>query len=95
MRIKAVLRDSDILGLEPGTNERIVTTAIKNVDRVISLSSLMKVMGLRLEDKTKMLQALSNQKLHIWLAKDSQQDIIFMTRGNLPEEFGSMGYQWQ
>ena len=65
MRIKAVLRDSDILGLEPGTNERIVTTAIKNVDRVISLSSLMKVMGLRVEEKTKMLHALSNQQIHI------------------------------
>ncbi|MHA2424630.1 MAG: hypothetical protein ACXAEF_07565 [Candidatus Thorarchaeota archaeon] len=95
MRIKAVLRDSDILGLEPGTDERIVTTAIKNVDRVISMSSLMKVMGLKFEERTKMLDVLSNQDVRVWLAKDSQQDIIYLTKGKMPEEFESVGYQWQ
>ena len=95
MRIKAVLRDSDILGLEPGTNERILTTALKNVDRVISLSSLMKVMGLKFEERTRMLDALWKEDLRIWLAKDSQQDIIYLTKKKIPEEFESMGYQWQ
>ncbi len=95
MRIKAVLRDSEILGLEPGTIERIVTTAMKNIDRVISLSSLMKVMGLGFTERTKMLDALSNQNLHIWLAKDAQQDIVFLTKEKIPEELETMGYQWQ
>ncbi|MHA1907027.1 MAG: hypothetical protein ACW98Y_07020 [Candidatus Thorarchaeota archaeon] len=95
MRIKAVLRDSDILALEPGTNERVVITAMKNVDRVVSLTSLMKVMGLKFEERPKMLEVLSNQNVRIWLAKDSQQDIIFLTKGKIPEDFESIGYQWQ
>ncbi|MDF1540558.1 MAG: hypothetical protein P1Q69_16800 [Candidatus Thorarchaeota archaeon] len=95
MRIKAVLRDGEILNLNPGSNERILSTAMKNVDRVISLTSLLKVMGLKFEDRLKMLEALENNKVHIWLAKDSQQDIIYMFKGKLPEEFESIGYQWQ
>ena len=95
MRIKAVLRDSDILNLEPASNERIILTARKNIDRVVSLSSLLKVMGLKFEDRILMLEALSNQSIHIWLAKDAQQDIVYIFEGSLPDEFKTIGYQWQ
>jgi len=95
MRIKAVLRDGEILNLNPGSSERIVASAMKNVDRVISFTSLLKVMGLKFEDRIKMLEVLANQKVHIWIAKDSQQDIIYFFNGKLPEEFESNGYQWQ
>lgn len=95
MRIKAVLRDGEILGLEPGTKERIVATAMKNLERVVSLSSFLKVMGLKPEDRIRMLDELTDQKVHIWLGKDAQQDIVFLFKSKMPEELQDTGYQWQ
>ena len=94
MRIKAVLRDTDILQLEAGSKERILAAAKKNSDRVINWPSLLKVMGLVYEDRTKMLDSLVDSKLKIWLFTDGSQDLIFLTAGKeLPQD--NAGYQWQ
>ncbi len=94
MRIKTVLRDSDILGMESGSNERIITTAEKNIDRLVSWTSLLKVMGLPFEERTVMLRALEGRKISIWLGVEGQQQVIFMSKNSSPgEEFD--GYQWQ
>ena len=95
MRIKAVLRDNDILSSEAGSKERIVAVATKNLDRIISQSSLLKVMGLESNQRVKMLEELANTKLHIWLGREAQQDIIFITKEKLSEDFENTGYQWQ
>ena len=95
MRIKAVLRDNEILGMSPASKERIISTAHKNLDRVVSLSSLLKVMGLKMDDRIEMLRELSDSKIHIWLAKDVQQDIVYMSREDLPADMEISGYQWQ
>ncbi|MGY5873565.1 MAG: hypothetical protein RTV72_15055 [Candidatus Thorarchaeota archaeon] len=94
MRIKAVLRDTDILQLEAGSKERILAAAKKNADRVINWPSLLKVMGLVFEDRTKMLDSLAESKLKIWLLTEGGQHLIFLTTGkDLPQE--DAGYQWQ
>jgi hypothetical protein len=94
MRIKAVLRDTDILQLEAGSKERILAAATKNADRVINWQSLLKVMGLSFVERTKMLDNLQDSKLSIWLLTDGSQDLIFLSEGNEspPEE---TGYKWQ
>ncbi|MFW9887022.1 MAG: hypothetical protein ACFFER_02495 [Candidatus Thorarchaeota archaeon] len=95
LRIKAVLRDGEILKMEPASKARIVTTARKNIDRIVSLNSLLKVMGLNAENRIELLQALKDSKLHIWLFQDSQQDLIFLSRNvNIPD-YGFRGYKWQ
>ncbi len=94
MRIKAVLRDTDILQLEAGSKERILAATKKNVDRVINWTSLLKVMGLGFEERTKMLDILAGSKMRIWLITDSDQHLIFLTEGKeVPPELS--GYQWQ
>jgi hypothetical protein len=94
MRIKAVLRDTDILQLEAGSKERILAAARKNSDRVVNWPSLLKVMGLVYEDRTRMLDNLADSKLKIWLLTDGSQDLIFLTAGKeLPPD--NAGYQWQ
>jgi len=92
MRIKAVLRDSEILKLEAGSKERILAAAKKNSDRVISLPSLLKVMGLTFNDRTTLLDALGDTKLHVWLLNDAQQHLIFISE-NTKSELD--GYNWQ
>ncbi|MGY5876294.1 MAG: hypothetical protein RTU30_11160 [Candidatus Thorarchaeota archaeon] len=94
MRIKTVLRDSDILGMESGSKDRIITTAEKNIDRLVSWTSLLKVMGLAFEERTDMLRALEGRKIKIWLGVEGQQQVIFMSKHSSPgEDFAS--YQWQ
>jgi len=95
MRIKAVLRDNEILQQQPGSHERIISVANKNVDRVINQASLLKVMGLGPDQRVEMLQALTDQEFHIWLAKDAEQDIIYFFKGKLPQEYENTGYQWK
>ncbi|MFW9919276.1 MAG: hypothetical protein ACFFED_06740 [Candidatus Thorarchaeota archaeon] len=95
MRIKAVLRDNEILALEAGSKERIIATSMKNLDRIIGQSSLLKVIGLGAEDRITLLEVLGTTKIHVWLGKDAQQDIIYLTQDRLPEELQSFGYQWQ
>ena len=94
MRIKAVLRDKEILQMTPGSEERIITAARKNTDRVISWSSLMKVMGLSPDSRTKMLDVLVDSKMHIWLLKEGNQHLIYLTETEtgLQDE---KAYQWQ
>ncbi|MGY5881632.1 MAG: hypothetical protein RTV31_15380 [Candidatus Thorarchaeota archaeon] len=92
MRIKAVLRDSEILKLEAGSKERILAAAKKNSERIISLPSLMKVMGLTFEDRGIMLDALKDTKFHIWLLNEAQQHLIYIS-DKKDSEFG--GYNWQ
>jgi len=92
MRIKAVLRDSDILKLDVGSEERILAAAKKNSDRVISLPSLLKVMGLTFDDRSTMLNTLEETKLHVWLLNDAQQHLIYISE-NDNSEMG--GYNWQ
>ncbi|MHA2355713.1 MAG: hypothetical protein ACXADC_11095 [Candidatus Thorarchaeota archaeon] len=95
MRIKAVLRDSEILQMDHGSKTRIIAVAKKNVDRVVNLASLLKVMGLNPENRINMLQALDDSKLHIWLFQDAQQDLIFLSKGNSFQDANLRGYKWQ
>jgi hypothetical protein len=92
MRIKAVLRDSEILKLEAGSKERILAAAKKNSDRIINLPSLLKVMGLTNDDRIVMLDALKDAKIHIWLLNDAQQHLIYISTNDKSE---IDGYNWQ
>jgi len=92
MRIKAVLRDTEILQMESGSKERVLAAAKKNIDRVVNLPSLLKVMGLDFDGRPVMLEALKNSKIHVWLMNDAQQHLILMSEKN---EIENQGYQWQ
>lgn len=92
MRIKAVLRDTDILQMEAGSNARIIAAAKKNIDRVVNMPSLLKVMGLTLEDRCRMLEALKESKIHLWLLNDAGQHLIYLGHTKDAE---IEGYQWQ
>lgn len=92
MRVKAVLRDTDILQMEVGSKARVIAAAKKNIDRVVNLPSLLKVMGLRFDERCVMLDVLKDSKIHVWLLNDAQQHLIFMSQKN-ESEFG--GYNWQ
>jgi hypothetical protein len=78
--------------MEAGSKARIIAAAEKNIDRVINLPSLLKVMGLDFDDRTVMLDALKGLKIHIWLLFESEQHLIFMSEN---EETEMEGYQWQ
>ena len=78
--------------MEAGSKERIIAAAVKNIDRVVNLPSLLKVMGLDFDDRPIMLEALKDSKIHVWLLNDAQQHLIFMSKKN---EFDNEGYQWQ
>lgn len=91
MRIKAVLRDQEILQMELGSRERILAVANKNIDRVVNLPTLLKIMGLNFDDRCKMLGVLKDSKFEIWLLNDADQHLVFM--GQKKEDFD--GYQWQ
>ncbi|RDE13019.1 MAG: hypothetical protein C4K49_09035 [Candidatus Thorarchaeota archaeon] len=95
MRIKAVLRDDKILHMPPGSAERIRATAEKNYDRLVNLGSLLKVMGLGDEDRIKMLQSFSGERIHIWLAKESDQHLVCFSKNVTLQEEDFVGYQWQ
>jgi len=92
MRIKAVLRDSDILGMQPGSKERVLAAAMKNLDRLVNLGSLLKVMGLPSDGRLALLEILEGTKLHIWLAIDSQQHVILISES---DTIDLEGYKWQ
>ncbi|MFW9769494.1 MAG: hypothetical protein ACFFF9_12355 [Candidatus Thorarchaeota archaeon] len=92
MRIKAVLRDSEILQMEAGSDDRILATAKKNIDRVVNLPSLMKVMGLSMDDRCRMLDSFRNSDIHIWLLTEANQHLIYF---NENREATFDGYQWQ
>jgi hypothetical protein len=95
MRIKAVLRDSEILQTTAGSDDRIVAAAKKNLDRLISMTSLLKVMGLNFTDRSKMLDTLSHTKLHVWMGIDSEQHVIYISESEMPQNFDLCGYKWQ
>ncbi len=95
MRIKAVLRDSEILKMDSGSQQRIDATTAKNLERFVGWSSLLKVMGLKFEERTKMLDALKDKDLKIWLGIEGNQHIIFLSKDTLPNESDYVGYQWQ
>jgi hypothetical protein len=92
MRIKAVLRDTEILQMEAGSKARVIAAAKKNLDRVVNLPSLLKVMGLDFQDRCVMLDVLKDSKLHVWLLIDVQQHLIYLSEKEYLE-FG--GYMWQ
>jgi hypothetical protein len=93
MRIKAVLRDTNILQMELGSEKRVLAAAKKNEDRVISWSSLLKVMGLTFSERLRMLEMLRDSKLHIWLINDADQHLVFLTNTN--ETPVETAYRWQ
>jgi division protein CdvB (Snf7/Vps24/ESCRT-III family) len=95
MRIKAVLRDTEILQMEAGSKVRILAALNKNIDRLVNLSSLLKVMGLAFNERVKMLEALSDTRLHAWFANDADQDLILTSRAALPADMDICTYQWQ
>ena len=92
MRVKAVLRDTEILQMAAGSKARVIAAAQKNVDRIVNLPSLLKVMGLSLEDRCVMFDALKGSKMHLWLLNDAQQHLIYISEKN---EFEYSGYNWQ
>lgn len=94
MRVKAVLRDNEILKMDKGSKQRIQATAKKNLDRVVSLSSLLKVMGLEPEDRTKMLESMRGSKAHIWLFNSGEQDVILLSESEAPD-LEEQGFRWQ
>ncbi len=87
-----MLRDGDILKLVAGSKERILAAAKKNTDRIINLPSFLKVMGLGSDERTKMLDALKDSKLHIWLMNDAQQHLVYISENDNVE---INGYKWQ
>ncbi|MFQ5834242.1 MAG: hypothetical protein ACE5H4_16175 [Candidatus Thorarchaeota archaeon] len=95
MRIKAVLRDSDILSMGPGSKERINAVAKKNLDRVVNLASFLKVMGLGHEDRVTMLNTLAETKFHIWLLQEHDHDLILLSEKETPESLEIAGFKWQ
>jgi hypothetical protein len=95
MRVKAVLRDSTILGMDASSKTRIVAAANKNRDRLVSLSSLLKVAGLSMDEKLTFLDNLSQVDVKIWLFNDKDQHLIFITSDDLPDVMDICGYQWQ
>jgi len=95
MRIKAVLRDTEILQMEAGSKVRILAAINKNAGRLVSLSSLLRTMGLDFNERAKMLEVLSDTGLHVWFANDADQHLIFTSRAALPEDMDICTYQWQ
>jgi hypothetical protein len=93
MRIKAVLRDTDILNMEVGSKGRIFAAVRKNIDRLINFGSLLKVMGLSFEDRCTMLETLKDTNIHIWFSNDGDQHLVYFSENKNAEE--SVGYQWQ
>lgn len=93
MRIKAVLRDTEILKMAAGSKERILAAARKNIDRLINLPSLLKVMGLTFDDRCMMLEALRGTRIHVWFLNDVEQHLIYLSESKDAEE--ASGYQWQ
>lgn len=94
MRIKAVLRDAEILRMDEASVERVEATARKNMDRPVNLASLLKVMGIDFSDRTTMLEKLRNTGLHIWLLNIGNQDVIFISESESPD-LEETGYKWQ
>jgi hypothetical protein len=94
MRIKAVLRDSDILKMDLGSDNRIKACAVKNLDRIVSWTSFLKVMGLSFDERTKMLEVLSNTKIHLWLGVVGDQHVVYLSEKE-NEELEFETYQWQ
>lgn len=92
MRIKAVLRDSDILEMEAGGKERILAIIRKNLDRVVNIGSLLKVMGLPPEGRIQLLEILNGTSFHVWLMKDNEQHLICISETDNQE---LDGYQWK
>jgi len=92
MRIKAVLRDTEILQMEAGSKGRVNAAAKKNLDRVVNLPSLLKVMGLDFDGRLTMLEALKESKIHVWLLTEAEQHLIFMSE---KKESEIEGYMWQ
>jgi hypothetical protein len=78
--------------MEAGSKERIIAAAKKNIDRVVNLPSLLKVMGLTLDDRCRMLEALKDSKIHLWLLNDAGQHLIYL--GDKKDD-EIAGYQWQ
>ena len=95
MRIKTVLRDGDILNMEPGSKDRVLATAKKNLDRVVNMGSLMRVMGFGTDGRIEMLQILDSTDLHIWLSNEGDQDIVYMSSSKTPVDEDSLGYRWK
>ena len=93
MRIKAVLRDKEILQMPVRSKRRIIATMNKNLDRFVDLSSLLRVMGLGVEDRTTMLEALADVDIHVWFLNNHDQHVIYLSKGGLPDE--ECAYQWQ
>lgn len=93
MRIKAVLRDTDILNMNLGSKERILAAARKNTGRLINLGSLLKVMGLALNDRCLMLETLRDTGLHIWFSNEGDQHLVYLSEKEDADE--AVGYKWQ
>ncbi len=82
--------------MEPGSKERIIATARKNLDRFVDWRSLLKIMGLRFEDRIRMLETLDKEPIHIWLTKHAEQHVIYLSeKDSLEEDEDIVPYQWK
>ncbi|TFG12338.1 hypothetical protein EU537_09800 [Candidatus Thorarchaeota archaeon] len=95
MRIKAVLRDANILKMTPGSRKRVLAIVEKNLDRPVNWRSMLKVMGLEGEDRTKMLEILKEHPIHIFLAEVMEQNVIFLSKEEKPNELNVPYFKWQ
>ena len=95
MRIKAVLRDSEILKMKPGSEARINACIDKNEDRFVSWGSLLKVMGISFEERIKMLKLMQDRNIHIWLGIFGDQHVIYISKNEQVDDSEFVGYQWQ
>ena len=78
--------------MEEGSKERIIAVAQKNLDRVVNLPKLLKVMGLEFDKRCLMLGTLKDSKYHVWLLNESEQHLIYISER---KETGPGGYMWQ
>ncbi|MFW9976380.1 MAG: hypothetical protein ACFFDQ_14000 [Candidatus Thorarchaeota archaeon] len=78
--------------MNTGSKERIIATAKKNIDRVVNLPSLLKIMGLNFDERCIMFGALKDSNLHVWLFNDFQQHLVYISE---KEECEFGGYNWQ
>lgn len=81
--------------MEEGSEERIMATLDKNLDRAVNLNSLLRVMGMESDQRLDLLRALIKKPYHIWLANQGNQDVIYISHVDQPEDEEIVGFMWQ
>jgi hypothetical protein len=96
MRIKTVLRDKKILRMNPGSQKRIRATTQKNLDRLVHMGKLLRIMGLDRKNRLAMLEGLWETDYHIWLCHDGHQHLVYLSKDETrPANLKIDAYPWQ